>query len=380
MKELEILLETFWIIKDKDKDLYYRVKDASLVFKDFLEQKLGYKIIINPYMIKLEKLPGKAEAWMGIQDFDTQMEYALFCLLLVFLEDKSATEQFVLSEVTEFIQAAYVGEEKVDWTLFRHRKSMVKVLRFTVGMGIIKTDDGDESRFMNSTETEVLYESTGMSRYFVRNFTGNILNYASWQDIESGEWFDVDRDRGRVRRNRVYRRLIMSPAVYSEGSEDPDYIYIKNQRGMLQKDIEDILGSQLHVHKNGAFVILDPVRIFKDVFPGQKSISSIVLQVNTCIVDLVKSVELVKREDDIILVSKARFERIIETCRELYWQGWSKEYREMSLERLYGEVIDYMNGFSMIEVSEVKKEIKIMPMVGKLIGSYPKDFKNDESA
>ncbi|MBE3101939.1 MAG: DUF2398 family protein, partial [Firmicutes bacterium] len=131
MKELEILLETFWIIKDKDKDLYYRVKDASLVFKDFLEQKLGYKIIINPYMIKLEKLPGKAEAWMGIQDFDTQMEYALFCLLLVFLEDKSATEQFVLSEVTEFIQAAYVGEEKVDWTLFRHRKSMVKVLRFT---------------------------------------------------------------------------------------------------------------------------------------------------------------------------------------------------------------------------------------------------------
>lgn len=380
MKELEILLETFWIIKDKDKDLYYRVKDASLVFKDFLEQKLGYKIIINPYMIKLEKLPGKAEAWMGIQDFDTQMEYALFCLLLVFLEDKSATEQFVLSEVTEFIQAAYVGEEKVDWTLFRHRKSMVKVLRFTVGMGIIKTDDGDESRFMDSTETEVLYESTGMSRYFVRNFTGNILNYASWQDIESGEWFDVDRDRGRVRRNRVYRRLIMSPAVYSEGSEDPDYIYIKNQRGMLQKDIEDILGSQLHVHKNGAFVILDPVRIFKDVFPGQKSISSIVLQVNTCIVDLVKSVELVKREDDIILVSKARFERIIETCRELYWQGWSKEYREMSLERLYGEVIDYMNGFSMIEVSEVKKEIKIMPMVGKLIGSYPKDFKNDESA
>ena len=378
MKELDILLEEFWIPKEKDKDLYYRIKDAIPRFKDFLEQKLGYKLIVNPYLIKLEKLPGKAESWMGIQDFDDKLEYAMLCLLLAFLEGKSAGEQFVLSEVTEFVQASFSGEEKLDWTLFRHRKSMVKVLRFAAEIGIIRADDGDESKFMETAETEVLYDSTGLSRYFVRNFTGNIMNYTSWKDMESGEWLDLDRDRGRVRRNRVYRRLVMSPAVYSEGPEDPDYIYIRNQRGLLQKDMEEYLDSQLHVHKNGAFLVLDSSKNFKEVFPAQKSISDIALQVNALIVEQVKSGELTRREDDIIVISRVGFERRIEDVRVRQHTGWSKEYREMSPPRLYEEVIGYMKDFSMIEVREAEKEIRILPLCGKITGSYPKRFLSEE--
>ena len=378
MKELDILLEEFWIPKEKDKDLYYRIKDAIPRFKDFLEQKLGYKLIVNPYLIKLEKLPGKAESWMGIQDFDDKLEYAMLCLLLAFLEGKSAGEQFVLSEVTEFVQASFSGEEKLDWTLFRHRKSMVKVLRFATEIGIIRADDGDESKFMETAETEVLYDSTGLSRYFVRNFTGNIMNYTSWKDMESGEWLDLDRDRGRVRRNRVYRRLVMSPAVYSEGPEDPDYIYIRNQRGLLQKDMEEYLDSQLHVHKNGAFLVLDSSKNFKEVFPAQKSISDIALQVNALIVEQVKSGELTRREDDIIVISRVGFERRIEDVRVRQHTGWSKEYREMSPPRLYEEVIGYMKDFSMIEIREAEKEIRILPLCGKITGSYPKRFLSEE--
>lgn len=377
MKELETLLERFWITKEEDKDLYYRVKDASAEITDFLEQKLGYKLIINPYMIKLEKLPGKAEMWMGIQEFEDKLEYSIFCMLLVFLEDKSAGEQFILSEVTEFIQASFPGDVRIDWTIFRHRKYMVKVLRFAAQIGIIKTDDGDESSFMESVETEVLYESTGLSRYFVRNFTGNILNYSSWKDIENGEWFDIDKDRGRVRRNRVYRRLIMSPAVYSEGAEDPDYIYIRNQRSLLARDIEEYLDSQLHVHKNGTFLILNPSKNFKDVFPSKKSVSDIVLQINTHIIKLVKSGEIEKREDDIINISKARFVRLLEDIREIYLSGWSKVYREMSLDKLFDEVVLFMKGFSMVEVLDDGREIRLMPLIGKLIGEYPKNFQRE---
>ena len=379
MKELETLLEEFWIIKEKDKDLYYQIKDNSSAFKDFLEQKLGYNLIVNPHMIKLEKLPGKAEAWMGIQSFDDKMEYAFLCLLLAFLEDKSAEEQFVLSEVTEFIQGTWSGEEKVDWTLFRHRKSMVNVLRFAADSGIIKTNDGDEGEFMGSSETEVLYESTGLSRYFVRNFTGNMLNYTSYQDIENGEWLDVDRDRGKIRRNRVYRRIVMSPAVYSEGPEDADFLYIKNQRGMLQKDMEDFLDSQLHVHKNAAFLVLDPSKNFKEIFPARKNISDIALQMNAYIVSSLGSDELTRREDETIVVSRIRFESIIEQVREKHHSGWIKEYREMSTPKLCREVIEYMKGFQMIEVMTAEKEIKIMPLVGKIIGNYPKDFKPDDT-
>lgn len=377
MKEFEILLENFWITKEEDKELYYAIKDASPRFKDFIEEKLGYKLIVNPYMIKLEKLPGKAEAWMGIQVFDEPMDYVFLCLLLVFLEDKGAGEQFVLSEIAEFVQAAFPGEEKADWTLFRHRRSLVKVLRFAVELQLMQVDDGNETGFMDSAETEVLYESTGLSRYFMRTFTGNILHYSSLEDMENGEWLEADRDRGRVRRNRVYRRLFMSPAVYSEGADDPDYLYIKNKRGLLQKDIEDMLESQLHVHKNGAFLVLNPNRHFKDVFPDNKGISDIVLQVNTLIVQAIKDKELEKQDNDVVVMSRAGFDRLVDRCREQCLHGWSKEYREMRPDKLCEEVVSYMKGFSMLETGDQGREVRLMPLAGKITGNYPASFGNN---
>lgn len=374
MNALEILLERFWIIKEMDKQLYYQIKDAIPEFKEFIEEKLGYKLIANPYLLKLEKLPGKAEPWMGMQNFTEQLDYAFFCLLLMFLEDRGAGEQFVLSEVTEFVQAVCPGEEKIDWTLFRQRKSMVKALKLAEELGILQVDDEDGTSFMDSVETEVLYESTGLSRYVMRNFTGNVLNYASLEDIENGEWLDTDRDRGRVRRNRVYRRLFMAPAVYAEGADDPDYLYIKNFRSMLQKDIEEILEGRFHLHKNGAFVVLPAGKNYKCVFPENKTISDITLQVNQRIRELVEDGSLEKREDDVLLVSLVQLERIIEDCREKYRQGWSKEYREMTANRLYEEVMTYMQGFGMLEVNRPEKEVRIMPLAGKISGSYPSDF------
>jgi uncharacterized protein (TIGR02678 family) len=373
LKELEILLENFWIIKDRDPDLYHMVKDASPKFKDFVEEKMGCKVIVNAYMIKLEKLPGKAESWMGIQQFTSTMEYAFFCILLMFLEDRGAKDQFVLSQVTEFIQSTFPGDEKVDWTLFSHRRSLVRVLKFAAELGLISVDDGNDQKFMESVETEVLYESTGLSRYFVRNFTGNILNYSSWEDIEKGEWLDADRDRGRVRRNRVYRRVILSPAVYSEGADDSDYAYIKNFRGLIQKDIEDMLESDLHVHRNGAFLVLNPGMYFKDVFPDNKTISDIALQINGLVIEKVRKNELVRNSDDVIAVSRPQFENIVEECRDMYSGGWSKEYREMRMEQLCNDIISYMSGFGIVD-DRGDGEIRIMPLAGKITGCYPEDF------
>ncbi len=378
MKELEILLENFWIIKEKNTELYHVIKDASPNFKEFLQEKLGYRLLVNPYLIKLEKLPGKCEAWMGIRDFDSQLEYGMFCLLLAFLEDRGPGDQFVLSQVTEYVQSTWPGTEKIDWTLFRHRRSLIKVLRYSSEMYLLFVNDGDDARFMDAADAEVLYDSTGLSRYYMRNFTTNILNYKSWRDIEAGEWLEADRDRGRVRRNRVYRRLAMSPAVYNEGGEDSDYPYIKNFRNLLQKDFEEMLGAVLHVHKNGAFLMPDSSVHYKDVFPGSSTLSDVVLQVNAEIVGMLKSGQLQKREDDIIITSRPKFEGLIEKCRGKHLHGWSKEYREMSLEALCNSVTGYMEDFSMIEAVNGGREIHILPLCGKITGGYPESFGRKE--
>ena len=376
MKELDILLENYWIIKDQNKELYYKMRDLIPKLRSFLSEKLGYQIVITPEIIKLEKIPGKSEDWMGIETFQDKMEYSFLCILLMFLEDKGKEEQFLLSELTEYIEGVFPGEEKVDWTLYRHRRYLIKVLRFALDIGMIKLNDGDEQGFASSQDSEALYENVGISKYFLRNFVGNLLEYNSLKDLEDDEWLDMDQDKGLIRRNRVYRRIIMSPAVYNEGADDPDYLYIKNYRNMISKDIEKYLKSDFHVHKNGAFLILNSDKNYKKSFPENKTISDIVLQMNSIIIDRVKDGSIEKREDDIITISIHFFENMVEELRDKYSSGWSKEYREMKLEKLCKELVEYMKNYSFIEINHSYNELRIMPLSGKIIGKYPKDFIN----
>ena len=380
MREFEALLENFWIIKEQNQDLYQQVKDALPALKPVIENKLGYRLVVTPYFIKMEKIPGQAEAWMGIRLFDQPLEYALLCLLLAFLEDYGAQEQFILSQLTEFLQSTFPDTEKVDWTLYRHRLSLVKVLNFAVEMGFIKVDYGDNNAFSSEPETEVLYEATGLSRYFVRNFSQNILSYQNWQDLERDEGFNLDPYRGALRRHRVYRRLFLSPVLLSEGPDDPDFLYLKNFRTFFQKDVEALLGGALHIHKTAAVLLLDAEKNFKDTLPDQKVISGIAIQVCTELRRLVTAGVLTPGLDDTILIARDRLEKVIDTCRELYSAGWSKEFREMPADKLYHELITYMSSFSLLEVVN-KQEIRILPPAGKLSGAYPADFggKKDEA-
>ena len=131
MNALEILLGRRWILKSRDRELYYRMKDEAPAIKKFLTEKLGYQMIVNPYLIKIEKMPAKPENWMGILEFNDKIEYVFFCMILMFLEEKEAMEQFVLSELTEYIQGQY-QEEQIDWTVYQYRRHLIKVLKYCV--------------------------------------------------------------------------------------------------------------------------------------------------------------------------------------------------------------------------------------------------------
>ena len=60
----------------------------------------------------------------------------IFCLVLMFLEDKEAEEQFVLSELTEYVQSQY-EKEQIDWTIYRYRRHMIKVMKYCVALSLI---------------------------------------------------------------------------------------------------------------------------------------------------------------------------------------------------------------------------------------------------
>ena len=181
MRALEILLERRWILKSREKELYYQIKDELGTVKKFLMEKLGYQVIVNPYLVKVEKMPAIPENWMGIQEFTRKIEYVFFCMILMFLEEKEAEEQFVLSELTEYIQGQY-REEQIDWTVYQYRRHLIKVIKYCVNCGILNLNDGSEENFARDDTSEVLYENTGVSRYFMKNFTQDIMGYTTPED------------------------------------------------------------------------------------------------------------------------------------------------------------------------------------------------------
>ena len=77
MRPIETLLSKRWILKSREKELYYQMKDEVGKIKGFLTEKLGYPVIVNPHLIKIEKIPASPENWMGIQEFTDKIEYVL---------------------------------------------------------------------------------------------------------------------------------------------------------------------------------------------------------------------------------------------------------------------------------------------------------------
>ena len=59
MTTFEKLLENYWFVKDINPEEYKSIKnDITDEIQNFIKYKLGYKLIVNQYVIKLEKVPG----------------------------------------------------------------------------------------------------------------------------------------------------------------------------------------------------------------------------------------------------------------------------------------------------------------------------------
>ena len=376
MKPLEILLSKRWILKDREKELYYQLKDEMGKSRDFLTEKLGYQAIITPNLIKLEKIPAYAQNWMGIQDFSDRLEYIFLCMILMFLEDCDAGEQFVLSMLTEYIQAN-IKEEQIDWTIYSYRRHLVKVMKYCVKIGILQIDDGSEDSFMKSDEGEVLYQNTGASRYFMKNFSRDISDYQSQEDFLKEEWIGMNEDRGIIRRQRVYRSLLMSPGIYLNDDTEEDFAYVRHYRGMIEEELNRFFDCELQVHKTSAFLIMGEDSNLGRSFPEENTLSDIVLLWCNLFRQKIAdgSVEVPAGED--IVISMQQFLMISEECKRQYGSGWIKTYRETTMGEFCKKLKEYMIFMEMI--MEKYDQIIVYPIVGKVAGCYPKDFKGGET-
>ena len=104
MDEFRALMDRFWVTRAEDKELYFLLKRTLPDYRRFIQEQLGWNLIVNEAVIKLEKIPPMAMPWMGIQSFQEPMDYCLLCALLLFLADLDDGAPFLLSSLTRAVE------------------------------------------------------------------------------------------------------------------------------------------------------------------------------------------------------------------------------------------------------------------------------------
>ncbi len=378
VEEVMLLLENYWLLRDTDPENYYRIKDKEHELRTFFREKLGYTLIVNPHLIRVVKRPGELQPWMGVLSFLTPLDYSFLFLILSFMEDKGAEDQFVLSELTDYVVTLFPGDEEIDWTLYQQRRSLVRVLQFVREMGLVKINDGSEQSFSDSSEAEILYESTGLSRYFLPSFVSDITTLQEAESFMDQEWGELDEDRGVIRRHRVYRKLLLSPMVYSKGHDDPDFQYIRTYRHILERDFNQWLNADLHLHRFGALIVLHDRRFSPETFPEGNNLSDIVLGLAVLFRNGVAQGRWSLGGDGTITMIEADFLGVLTECHARFSPGWYKTYREKPLDKLASEILEYMEGWEMVKRDPGLRTVTLYSLAAKLVGEYPENFITEE--
>lgn len=375
MKEVRTLFEKFWVCKDTEKETYYKVKRDIPNFQRFVREQLGWKLIHTEKLLKLEKKPAHAEPFMGIEEFTDIRDYCILCVVLMYLEDMEEQRQFLLSELIHYVETRLSAYMTVDWTFFTQRKSLVRVLQYMEKLQMLRVYEGQSESFGQEAGQEVLYENTGLSKYFASSFPVDISGYESWRDFETADFDELEENRGAARINRVYRQLAVCPAMYWDGNEDADAYYLKNQRQWVGKYLEENLGGNLDIYKNMACLTLEESDCWGAVHPRDAMLPELVLLLCGMIREQVETGRLQKKENECICLTKKEFADFLFSAKEQWQSGWSKEYREMEKEKLLRGVLEYMKNWMLLKM--VDDQVILLPAVGRTAGVYPEDFNVD---
>ncbi|MBU5267129.1 TIGR02678 family protein [Virgibacillus proomii] len=373
---MRILFENFWILRSKQPEAYQLIREREKVIKRYVMDKFGFDLIVHQHFIKMEKIPVQTKSWMGIQAFQEPRDYAVFCSALAFTESRTVDEQFLLTEICEEIKDLYPGDLPLDWTNYHHRKSLVRVIKQLEKLSILSVVEGEVEHFALNEEHEVLYEVTIYARYFMRSYPKDISEYNSKEEILQGEWSRHETVDGR--RKRVYRKLLLSPAVQRESENDPDFAYIRNYRNRLRDDLEEHTLFRFEIFKNAALLVADEKKQELTLFPDQKAIIDIALHFAMYIRQHQE-----KFSPDAfgnIRVSAVAFEQILTDLHEFYGKGWSKQYRDGSLKQTQKELTETLKSWEMLEQDHFTKDYIIRPLLGRVAGQYPKSYMEEELA
>lgn len=230
MNEVRTLFEQFWICKDSSKEDYYKIKRDIPEFQRFVREQLGWKLIHTENLLKLEKIPAHAEVFMGIQEFVEILDYCILCVVLMYLEDKEEGEQFLLSELIDYVETKLKGEVLIDWTSFSQRKSLVRTLDM-----------------LNRAFADVKIIRNEYIRYNQYMLAKKAQSYLKKKEEVEGAQQEYDEKQNE---KNVLRSELQNVAIHLEELSSEEKLAETEINGLLDTDLEEI-DHKLQLAKKG---------------------------------------------------------------------------------------------------------------------------------
>lgn len=366
---MKALLYNFWITKENNKDLYYQIKNSSNQIKDFISKNLGSNLIIHDKFIKLEKIPTIVKSNQQLTNLNNVLDYVILTIMLLFLEDKTKGDVFILSDLIEYVKTTAITlnlNHIPDWNKTQDRRSLFNVLELLKDLEVIKIKDSTKLNFIESVEAEALYESMGISNYLMRIFDENINELKTPEELVKNEFTYQDEEKGDIRRYKVFRNILYTPAVSSIDLSDSELDYIKKNRNYIKNEIDKKLNMDVEITHNLAILYDEESNNEKENFPNTKKLTDVVLMINAIILEKIKNNDIILDSHEVGIIKESYFENIVKEVRSKKEPYIGKTLMNETDKKFYQLVLEYMESYNIIE--KKNDEILIYPAVSRLIG------------
>ena len=363
------LLYNFWIVKDGNEEIYYKIKYNQNKIKDFVSKNLGSNLIIHNRFIKLEKIPSYLVASEGINTFNNVEDYIFLALILLYLEDKARGDLFVLTDLIDYVKNTSITLELnhiPDWSLKKDRKGIDAAINFLVNLSAIKVKDRDKVSFVDNRESQALYEVTGISNYIMRLFDTSITDITDINDFLKLEFQNQDEEKGDVRRYKVFRNVLYLPSTSTKSITSSEIDYIKKNRNYIKNEISSKLDMEVEITNNLTLLYDDTSSTMKDNFPNNKKITEIVLMVNKEILDDIKNGKIILDNYECASVDISYLKMIIKRIKNEKIPYIGKTLEKETFDKFYKEVVNYMCMYNFISIDG--DLVTINPTISRMVG------------
>ncbi|MHB1128222.1 MAG: TIGR02678 family protein [Bacillota bacterium] len=377
---VQALLNRYWITKARDPDLFQAIRNRYDELREWFQEHCGFTLLVTRQFAKLEKVPGKAQSWMGFEEFYQPRDYALFTFCLWYMEGKSENEQFLLTDLVQEVRDHLLnGQVELDWTLYDHRLSMARALKKLKELGVLIAVDGEEWEWVRgNSEKNVLYECSALARYVLRRFPQDLTAYTTIEALGEGIYPETPEGQLKRRKHLVYRRLLQEPAVYDREWTEEERYYVLTQRRSILDQLGNTCGLEGERYREGLLFFYPHPSGEMELFPTAKSITDITLLLGG------EVRKLLAREDTHIYVdaegriplSVVELEGILMRIRERNQEFWSQQHRQATTAELAGELVEHLEEWGLAG-RKGDQTVWLEPALARWNGDYENQSKED---